>query len=159
MATQAFADSISNYTVSNQAPLNQNLTIYGVYSGSPSADVLCAFYIFDLKNLDVNKAVIRLSDQYTFSDGSFYAEYLLSEPLFRRGIDYNAVTKCGTIEIGKKFTVAQKEDILFGITPNSLMNEFRFWVDPNNSLISFFFLFVLLILMVTLVSLFSGVFG
>jgi hypothetical protein len=137
-----FCDSISDYTVSNQVPLNEKLTIYGKYSGG--ADVLCAFYLFDAENLDRNVAIIRLTDQYTFSDGSFYAEYKITEPLFIRGIDYNAITKCGTTETGALFEVAQKNDIVLGITSNSIMADLAFFTKFDNSMGAVLFLFAII---------------
>lgn len=128
----ALADSISNYTVPNNIPLNDTLTIYGKYN--TGSDVLCAFYIFDLQNNDLNRALIRLNDQYTFSDNSFYNEIKITEPLFRRGIDYNAITKCGTTEIGKKFTVTQSEQVLPGKTADSLKLDWAFWTSGDNSI-------------------------
>jgi hypothetical protein len=136
-----FSDSIENYRVLTQVPLNQNLTIYGEYHADVNVDVLCAAYIFDIKNLDVNVAVVRLKDQYTFSDGSFYNQIKIEEPLFQRGIDYNAITKCGTTETGAVFSVAQKEDIVAGFTPASISNDIRFWVDSNNQISAILLLF------------------
>ena len=135
-ASQVTADSIENYLVPTSVPLNTNITIYGDYvnAGGTIDGILCAFYIFDIENTDVNKAVIRLTDQYTFTDGSVYTEFQLTEPVFRRGIDYNAVTKCGTTEIGQTFQVTQKEDIVFGITEEMIQKDLRFWIDPENSL-------------------------
>lgn len=140
----ASADSISGYIVPKELPLENNLTIYGIYSGTPSVDVLCSFYIFDLSNTDVNRVVIRLNDQYTFSDGSFYAEYKITEPLFRRGMDYNAITKCGTTEIGQKFTITQKEEILFGISADSIKNDFAFFTNPDTSFTVVFSFFAII---------------
>jgi hypothetical protein len=152
----AFADSIDNYLVSNQVPLNQNLTVYGVYSGTPSADVLCAFYIFDVKNLDTNAAIIRLRDNYTFSDGSFYFEYKITEPLFQRGIDYNAVSKCGTISIGKVFNVSQKTDLILGIQPQNVYSEFAFWVNPTNSMTAVYGFCVIIFIIICLLVILKG---
>lgn len=126
----AYGDSISNYKVPLRVPLNETLTIFGVYS---AANTLCAFYIFDLNNSDSNGVVTRLNDLYSFSDGSFYQEKIISEPLFRRGMDYNAVTKCGTTETGAVFTVIQKEDITLGISAAAIKNDLSFWIDSNNS--------------------------
>lgn len=140
----AFADSISNYRVSPSIPLNQNLTIYGVYSGGQ--DILCAFYVFDNSAMDYNKTIIRLNDNYTFSDGSFYNELKIEEPLFKRGIDYNAVAKCGTTEIGSIFSVAQKEEIVAGFSPDSIASDFRFWIDSDNQISVILLLFGALVI-------------
>lgn len=145
-----FADSISGYLVSKSIPLHKNLTIYGVYSGTTSENILCAFYVFDIENLDTNAAVLRLDDSHTFSDGSFYFEYQITEPQFRRGIDYNAVTKCGTTEIGAVFNVSQKEDIIGGITAEAMITDVRFFVNPENSIITVFALIIILVVVFSL---------
>ena len=108
-----FSEEIANYNVPATIPLNQTLTIYGEYS--EGGNLLCAFFIFDADG-DQNQAIIRLSDEYTFSDGSFYSELVLNEPKFRRGEDYNAVSKCGAAVASSIFYVEQKEDIFLGIT-------------------------------------------
>ena len=134
------SSAITDYRVPGNLPLNKTLTIYGVYSGG--ADVVCSFFIFDI--VDQNQVIIRLSDEYTNSLGQFYSEYQVTEPLFRRGIDYNAVSVCGSDEIGSVFYVEQKEDVAFGISPGMLRNDFAWWLDRDNSLtIVTFFILVL----------------
>jgi hypothetical protein len=140
-----FADSITNYTVPNSVPLNKDLTIYGNYSGTPSADVLCSFYIFDVENTDYNQLITRLPDQYTNEKGEFTAKpFIITEPLFRREIDYNAITTCGTSTIGKVFTVSQKEELFFGITAEAVAEDLLFWANPENSMTTVFYFFILL---------------
>lgn len=129
MFSTCFA-AITNYTVPEEVPLNNTLTIFGTYSGG--ANQLCSFFLFDVE--DQNQAIIRLSDEYTNSLGEFYSEYQITEPLFRRGIDYNAVTVCGTDKVNQNFYVQQKEDIAFGITSEAIRNEWAFWTDSENSL-------------------------
>lgn len=150
------ADSITNYTVSPSVALNENLTIYGKYS---SSDVLCAFYIFDVENLDKNAAIVRLNDQYTFSDGSFYNQFKITEPLLRRGIDYNAITKCGTIEVGQVFSVAQKEEIAFGATSNSIISDFAFWTNSENSMSAIYVLVAIIAIAIFIVIIARGIKG
>ena len=153
-------DSITNYLVPNNVALNQNLTIYGELTSTDQNinNILCAFYIFDIKNTDLNQAIIRLTDQPTYTDGSFYTSITITEPLFRRGIDYNAITKCRSSEIGKVFSITQKEDIEFGIIPQSLIMDFKFFVEPQNSLVvailGFFFLIGIVIVSPLLFQLF-----
>ncbi len=103
------ADNISNYVIRDSVPLGQTLTIKGDYNADNKADVLCAFIIFDTNS--PAKAMKRLTDQYTFSDGFFYTEFLVNEPLLKRGIDYNVITKCGTAQADAIFTVGQVETI------------------------------------------------
>lgn len=124
------AEEITGYNVPAVVPLNQTLTIFGLYS--EGGEQLCAFFIFDADG-DQNQAIIRLSDEYTFEDGSFYAEYNLTEPKFRRGEDYNAVTKCGAAVSFTTFYVGQKEDIIWGISTAGIRTDFAFWLDRENS--------------------------
>jgi hypothetical protein len=134
----AFA-SITNYTVASEVPLNQDLTIYGLHD---TAEVLCAFFIFDIA--DENKVVIRLTDQYTFTDGSFYSEYTITEPEFRRGFDYNAVTKCGSDTVSQSFYVGQRKDFILGYGSEQATADLSFWTDPENSYVAFIFFFIIM---------------
>lgn len=112
----AVADSISDYTVPTTISFNQDLTIYGLFSGTPLEDVLCTFLIFD-----VNKLVERLDDQYTNSLGAFTARpYKITESKFQDNTDYNAITQCGNTEIGLVFKV---QSPAFGISINYGQNE------------------------------------
>lgn len=121
--------TITNYEVPQSINLHDTLTITGKYS---AADTLCSFILF---NTDTpRRAIIRLSDQYSFSDGTFYAEYVINEPLFRRFNDFNAVTTCGTDTVSQVFTVGQKEDIAFGINSTAMVNDFAFFLDQDSSL-------------------------
>ena len=135
------AESIDNYNVPQVVPLNNNLTIYGDYS--EGGQKLCAFFIFDLE--DQNQVILRLTDEYTFSDGTVYAQVQLTEPLFRRGYDYNAVTKCGTAVVSQTFYIDQKEDIALGITPAALRMDIAWWINGENSMTIFLIgLFILI---------------
>lgn len=149
LSGSVFAESISNYTVSNSIPMHDTLTIYGVYNNPDgNSGVLCAFYIFDLANNDTNRALIRLNDQYTFSDGSFYNQINLQEPLFRTGLDYNAITKCNGIQIGKKFYIDQREDVAFGFIPSVAYTDLLFWKNPYNQMVTLALAIVIICMMV-----------
>jgi len=137
----ASSATIDNYTVPSKIPLNQNLTIYGKYSDVNNS-VLCSFLIFDLN--DQKQVIVRLTDQYTASDGKIYSEWKIIEPLFRRGMDYNVLTTCGTVEVGKVFTVLQKEDYFLGINATSLSWDLKFFTDSNNSLGAVYFFGIIL---------------
>jgi len=145
--------TISNYTVPANVPLNRDITIYGEYT---TGNVLCAFFLFD--TADQNQAIIRLSDEYTYSDGTFYAAYQITEPLFKRGKDYNAITKCETHTASQLFYVEQKEDLIFGITPDAMMLEMRWWVNPENSLTVVLILLGMLVIGALAASVFLDVF-
>lgn len=140
----ANAATIVDYKIPVNVPLNDNLTVYGKYS---EPDVLCSFFIFGVN--DNNFAVVRLNDQYSFSDGSFYAEYKILEPLFVRGYDYNVVTKCGITEESKTFYVDQKNDIAFGISAGTLRNEMAFWTNGDTSL-TVVIVFILILIVATI---------
>lgn len=131
LSQPVFAEEITGYNVPSAIPLNQTLTIYGLYSEGNQK--LCSFFIFDADG-DQNQAIIRLSDEYTISDGSFYAEFEgIHEPKFHRGEDYNAVTKCGSSVAFTTFYVGQKEDIIWGISSASMRTDLAFWLDRENS--------------------------
>lgn len=134
--------AITEYTVPTSVPLNKNLTIYGIYSGG--GNTLCSFFIFD--TADQQQVIIRLSDEYTISDGSFYSEIQITEPLFRRGFDFNAVTKCGSDVAFQLFYVEQKEDLAFGITPEGMRMDFQWWTNSENTLTIFLAALVIIIL-------------
>jgi len=129
-----FAVGALTQTVDAKIPLNENLTIYANYSGGDFSDTnsLCAFYI-----LHNGILVKRLTDEYLSIDGTVSAEYKLTEPLFRRGNDYNVLTKCVDANATSKFYVEQKEDIAFGVMPQSMAMELKFWTDPANSVTVF----------------------
>ncbi|MDO8648142.1 MAG: hypothetical protein Q7R70_07095 [Candidatus Diapherotrites archaeon] len=137
IAPFATANTISNFNVPLHIPLNKNLSIYGKYSDvNGNGNVICSFWIFDLK--DQNQLIKRLSDEYTFSDGSFSSTYPVTEPLFRRGIDYNVVVYCNTATANARIVVDQKEDIAFGVSPNSLITDFAYWSNAENSFTTVF---------------------
>ena len=92
--------SITNFNVSPSVRLGENLTISGMHS---TPNVLCKAVIQDSNNI----AVERLSDEYTFADGSFYFERQVLEPPYYRGDDFNAVITCGSDTTSEIFVVLQ----------------------------------------------------
>lgn len=138
-----FGASITNYVIKTEVPLNQPLTIHGVYNSDVNAFVLCQFNLVDSNS---GVFVDRLTDQYTFSDGSFYAEYTVHEPLFKRSFDYNAITTCGTISANTKFSVVQLESIAQPATQNFL------FIFQRGNLDSIFIVGSLLILVIIVIS-------
>ena len=91
---------IESVTIPSTVRMGENLAVYGVYDTN---DTLCQFVIFDSDNNPVE----RLSDEYTFSDGSFYAERKMTEPPYYRGDDFNLVVTCGSSQRSGVFTVEQ----------------------------------------------------
>ena len=119
------ADSITNYTIRESVPLGLNLTIYGEYVADNNSGVLCSFFIKDLN--DFQSYVIRLTDRKTFSDGTFYTEYALNEPDFKRTYDYNVITKCGTATAWGITNIQQREEI-----SHTAQQEFEYIFAPKN---------------------------
>lgn len=141
--SSVFAATLSQVTVRSTIPLNENLTISGHYlDPDKNAGVLCSFRIFDTQTTD-KYLIKRLSDEYTFSDGSFSTEYQITEPLFQRGYDYNAVVCCNIACYDQNFYVGQKDEIAFGKTTDSLILDVAYWNDGSKLIIVFFTAIVL----------------
>lgn len=133
-----FANSISVLTVDDEVPLERPLTINGIYSADTNNYILCAFKIFD----DENILVIRLSDEYTFTNGSFSTEYVITEPLFNRGSKYRVNVACNTANKDAYFAVGQKRGF-FNITTDMMLNDWRWFADTNNAgVVAFTFIFL-----------------
>ena len=111
---------ITNLTVNNDVKLGELLTITGDYT---TADTLCKFTILDLNGV----AIERLSDEYTFSDGGFYSQRIISEPTYFRSQDYNIVVVCGTSQEDANFTVEQRRSI-----EHFAVEEFGYLFDRDN---------------------------
>lgn len=142
------ANSLEQVKIKSNVPLNENLTVSGYYSADSNSGVLCSFKIYDVQTAD-KYLIKRLSDEYTFSNGSFSTEFKITEPLFQRGFDYNLTVCCNTACYDKNFYVAQKEDIFLGYSTQSLFLDVLFF-RSNETLIYliFFIIFVLFILWV-----------
>ena len=114
---------ITNFSVSPSIRLGEKLTITGIFD---TPNVLCKAIIFDANN----DGIERLSDEYTFVDGSFYFERTMIEPPYYRGDDFNAVITCGSgaadISSGI-FTVFQPTSLAHPIQQN-----WAFIFDQNN---------------------------
>lgn len=99
-----FADSITNYTVSPNVRLNEKVTVFGNYNDPDvNSYVLCKFLVSDSNNVYID----RWTDEYTFSDGSFYAEKVLIEPPYYRGDTFTINTSCGEASVDGNFLVEQ----------------------------------------------------
>jgi len=91
---------ITNFKVPSAIRLGENLTIRGDYG---IADSLCKFLVLNAEG----DAVERLSDEYTFSDGSFYSQRQVVEPPYYRGDDFNVFVTCGSDTASATFDVNQ----------------------------------------------------
>jgi len=139
-----FADSLEQVKIKSVVPLNENLTISGNYvTANENAGILCSFKIFDVQTTE-KYLIERLSDEYTFSDGSFSSKIKITEPLFQRGFDYNVVVCCASVCFDQNFYVDQKDDMAFGINAGSLTMDLAFWTDPENSFTAFWMLVIIL---------------
>lgn len=97
---QSATAAITNLNIPEEIRLGENLTIRGDHG---TANVLCKFLILDTNA----NAVERLTDEYTFADGSFFSQRQLIEPPYYRGDDFNVHVTCGTDTAFSVFTVNQ----------------------------------------------------
>ncbi|GAF70227.1 unnamed protein product [marine sediment metagenome] len=102
---------ITDVKIPYNVRLGENLTIAGDYG---TANTLCKFIIKDTNGV----AIERLSDEYTFSDGTFYAQRQINEPPYYRGDDYNVVITCGSDEAFQMFKVNQPISLAHPIQRN-----------------------------------------
>lgn len=134
-ASQAFADSITDYTIKETVPLNQNLTITGTFQADSNinANVLCSFYLQD----QTYTLVARADDQYTDSKGNFASIFKITEPDFPREQSFRAKTVCGNAEAIETFTIEQKQEFIdiFGykIYPQGAMLDTKYFMDKENT--------------------------
>lgn len=123
--TMVWSDSIVDYTISSEVPLNQFVTVTGAFidTNSNNAGQLCSFY---LKTLD-GVLVDRADDQYTDSTGVFAMRFKVNEPYFKRDNNYSVFTVCGDANTSSNFAVMQRETIA---EPAS--QEFEYITNPIN---------------------------
>jgi len=67
------------------------------------------------------------SDEYTFSDGTFYSERVLLEPPYYRGDDYNVMVTCGSDVVTRAFAVVQPVSLV-----QPLQRGWEYFFDPSN---------------------------
>ena len=129
-----FAESLDSVVIPSKVSLNEELIIYGFFNGDVAdGNILCSFRIFDV--YEDNRLIWRLSDEYTAADGFVNnSPFTITEPVFQRGKDYNAVICCSVSCADQNFYVGQTEEIAFGKTSSALITDLRFWVNPENSL-------------------------
>lgn len=138
------ADSIANYTVPASARLGEKISVSGNYVDGNSF-ILCKFVIEDSNG----NALDRWTDEYTFSDASFYAEKILLEPPYYRGDDFNIITTCGTAQASTTFAVEQPVSLAHPIqkTWEYAFDEFN--LDAIMIFVSFIALIVIFVLGIT----------
>ena len=81
--------TITNLITTPSVYLGETLTIRGT---SDTNQILCQFIVID----DNGIAIERLSDEFSFADGSFYAERTISEPKYLRDQNYTINVRCGS---------------------------------------------------------------
>lgn len=129
-----FTSAISNLQVPTQIRLGENLTVAGNFS---QGNTLCKFMVYDSNN----QIVERLSDEYTFSDGSFYSQRQVLEPPYFRGDDFNITVTCGSESDSRLFSVVQRLTIA-----HPIQKEWEYIFDSSNlGALSVLTTFVLLI--------------
>lgn len=140
-----FAESLDSVVIPSKVNLNEELLIYGYFNGDAiDGNILCSFRIFDV--YEDNRLIWRLSDEYTSADGFINnSPFTITEPVFKRGFDYNAVVCCSVSCADQNFYVEQTKEIAFGKTSSALITDLRFWVDEENSLTVFLILVMFLI--------------
>lgn len=139
-----FADSINNYVVPSNVPLNQRVTATGLLNADVNSNVLCSFYLLDA---ETNFLITRATSQYTDSTGRFaMPRYIVTEPDFQRGRKFTLKTTCGNAEIDANFFVEQKQEVLPFVYPQGLVNDLRYWAEPSNSgLVVFLIIFIVIV--------------
>ena len=103
--------AITDLKIPYSVRLGENLTIAGNYG---VGDTLCKFLVKDENNFTIE----RLSDEYTFADGTFYAQRKINEPPYYRGDDYNVIVTCASDEAFQIFTVEQPTSLAHPIQRN-----------------------------------------
>ena len=112
--------AITNLRIPYQIRLGETLTIAGDYG---TADVLCKFLVKDSNNFTIE----RLSDEYTFADGTFYAQRTVNEPPYYRGDDFNVVVNCESSQAFQTFTVMQPTSLA-----QPLQRNWEYVFDESN---------------------------
>ena len=112
--------TISNLEVRPFVRLNEVVTISGDFT---SPQVLCKFLILDSNGFIVE----RLTDEFTFDDGSFYSQRQVLEPPYYRGDDYNVFVTCGSSTDSNTFTVLQP----LGVT-HVVQMGWEYWFSEGN---------------------------
>jgi hypothetical protein len=117
--------SITNYSVTPQVNLGNEAIITGKYFNIlKTANVICSHYAIDS---NTGQFIYRASDSTTDPTGFFYQKIKINEPKFKRGNDYNIMTKCGLDDATMQFTVVQRETVY-----NPLLWEFKWLTSGGN---------------------------
>ncbi len=137
-----YASGITNYSVTPQVNLGNEAIITGKYFNIlKTANVICSHYAIDS---NTGEFVYRASDSMTDPTGFFYQKIKINEPKFKRGQDYNILTRCALDDATQKFTVVQRETVY-----NPLLWEFK-WLTSGGNLNPVIWIAGLAILIITI---------
>jgi len=117
------AATISSYAVSPTVRLGEKVSVFGTFDDG-NTFILCRFIVY---STDTNVPIDRWTDEFTFSNGTFYAEKVMLEPPYYRGDDFNLVTTCGDAQEDAVFTVGQPVSIAQPIQSN-----WEYFFNQNN---------------------------
>lgn len=157
LSSFVLADTITQYTLPSDVPLNQKITVTGLYDSNAGKNaVLCSFYFLD----DDGKLVYRASDQYTVSSGRFtMLGVTMTEPTFVRGQTYTLHTECGGAVADGNFFVGQKQEAFdfFGYKfyPQGVTMDFLYFNGDNGVMIFGLFIMIFVFIGAVLVALFN----
>jgi len=129
-------NSIINYSVPNEIPLNLEITATGKSidnNGLAYVNQICSFYFL---TAETGYLVERANDQYTDQTGRFaMTKFKLTEPDFIRGNNYTLKTICGANEIDANFLVIQRQDALdmlgFRLFPQAIGFDLHYWTNAD----------------------------
>lgn len=120
------AESISGLKTNSPVPLDTPLVVSGTYLNTLNSNqIYCKGVALDP---DKNNAQFdRLTDQLTYTDGSFYFAKKITEPTYFRSSVYIFRVSCGTISQDINFAVAQRESVF-----NQFLGEVFFIRDNGD---------------------------
>jgi len=137
------AQSISNYIVKSPVFLDQEVNVTGKYNNPDgNSQVLCKFLILDSNGI----AIIRLTDEYTFSDATFFQKQKITDNFFKVDTNYTFSTTCGT-ENAKTFFIVSNREPITDLT----LNWWQYFFNQDN-----FITFLIIIILAFCIFLFYG---
>jgi len=120
------ADSITSYSVKTPVPLNQPVTVFGIFQDDANShgNNLCSFYLLDTAT---NTLIDQADDDFTDARGYFAMSFVITEPNFNRDQNYAVQTVCGEATDTDSFIVGNFESIA-----DSTAQNFEFATDSEN---------------------------
>ena len=119
-ATQEITDLNTNSPVF----LDQKLTVSGTFNDTDTnATVFCKFLVENSSG----QVIDRWADELTYDNGDFYAEKIITEPIYRRGETFEMNVICIASSANVNFSVVQREAI-----DKIARQEFLFFFERGN---------------------------